>query len=336
MPLFFKEEELAWLKGSITMLKISDRIDSLRREYDNIRKAVPEFNAFSAEDFVWARLVVITRIFGLMINNVKTDGLVPYADMLNHKRPKDGGSDTKWTYDDAYKGFTIVSLRNIGKGEQVYDSYGRKCNSRFFVNYGFALDENEDNEAMIRVELPTSDPKFATKIGMISHRDMTLQREYQIPACYREKKCKELFSFMRFVHANDQELLMLGAEKPGEPFKADNIEPITRRNEIAVLLSIKKACLMSLSGYPDSLEHDKKLLESGTLPLYSNVRNCVVMRKGEKEVLDWFVKLADTCIPYLKSNWTDMKRIFARASQMANTLDQYIFIVVMPLVKRGL
>jgi hypothetical protein len=29
--------------------------------------------------------VVITRIFGLMINNSKTDGLVPMADMLNHK-----------------------------------------------------------------------------------------------------------------------------------------------------------------------------------------------------------------------------------------------------------
>ena len=57
---------------------------------------------------------------------------------------------TKWTFDDNLNGFTITSLKSIPRGEQVYDSYGRKCNSRFFVNYGFSLDDNEeDNEGMV-------------------------------------------------------------------------------------------------------------------------------------------------------------------------------------------
>jgi hypothetical protein len=38
MPCYFDEELLSWLKGSMTMQKIADRIDSLRREYDNIRR----------------------------------------------------------------------------------------------------------------------------------------------------------------------------------------------------------------------------------------------------------------------------------------------------------
>jgi hypothetical protein len=38
-------------------------------------------------DFVWARMVVITRIFGMTIKGNATDGLVPMADMLNHRRP---------------------------------------------------------------------------------------------------------------------------------------------------------------------------------------------------------------------------------------------------------
>jgi len=29
-----------------------------------------------------------SRIFGINVNGVKTDGFVPYADMLNHKRPR--------------------------------------------------------------------------------------------------------------------------------------------------------------------------------------------------------------------------------------------------------
>jgi hypothetical protein len=35
--------------------------------------------------------VVITRIFGLVVEGNKTDGLVPYADMLNHKKPSEKG-----------------------------------------------------------------------------------------------------------------------------------------------------------------------------------------------------------------------------------------------------
>ena len=93
MPIFYSMKYLNMLKGSFTLQKIADRIDSLRAEYENIKAHVPEFGQFTHAEFVWARLVVITRIFGLVIHGTKTDGLVPYADMLNHKKPKDA-SDT--------------------------------------------------------------------------------------------------------------------------------------------------------------------------------------------------------------------------------------------------
>eukprot|EP00494_Astrolonche_serrata_P031845 UN32114 len=117
------------LTGSLTLQKIKDRIESLKIEYNNLCLYVPEFRQFSHEQFVWARLVVITRIFGLIINQVKTDGLVPLADMLNHKRPR----ETKWCYDWNSNGFVINSLCAIKQGGEVLDSYGRKCNSRFLL-----------------------------------------------------------------------------------------------------------------------------------------------------------------------------------------------------------
>ncbi len=89
MPIFFDEEELGLLKGSMCLDKIAERKDSLRAEYDNICRYVPSFSQYDYNEFVWARLVVITRIFGLVINGTKTDGLVPMADMLNHKRPRE-------------------------------------------------------------------------------------------------------------------------------------------------------------------------------------------------------------------------------------------------------
>ena len=103
MPIFFNDEMLAHLKGSFTLAKIRERIESLKAEYDNICAHVPALmKDFTHADFVWARLAVITRIFGLVIRGVKTDGLVAYADMLNHKKPRDAqDTDTRWTFDDA-------------------------------------------------------------------------------------------------------------------------------------------------------------------------------------------------------------------------------------------
>lgn len=328
MPIFFPEDMLAQLKGSFCLGKIADRIDSLRREYDNIRRAVPEYAKYSHEEFVWARLVVITRIFGLLIDKVKTDGLVPYADMLNHKRPR----ETKWTFDDGRYGFIITTLKTIQRGEQIFDSYGRKCNSRFFVNYGFALDENEDNEAVIRVTLPNTDSHYGMKIRFLGGRERHGRREFQIPGTYREKKCKDFFSFMRFIHAQDSELMLLSSS---DGFKLDEIEPISIRNELSALAHIKKVATVSLARFDNSYENDQKLLASGDLAMFSNHRNCVVQRTGEEQVLTWFVTLADQAMAYLKMPWKDLKRIAAKAYQGSSGSDYYVTSVVVPLVKRG-
>lgn len=87
-------------------------------------------------------MMVGSRIFGLLISGVKTEVLVPFADMLNHKMPK----QTVWNYIEHLNGFAIESLEDIDAGEEVFDSYGRKCNTRFLLNYGFILEDNADNE----------------------------------------------------------------------------------------------------------------------------------------------------------------------------------------------
>lgn len=149
VPLFFPDDMLEWLKGSSVLPKIADRLLSMRIEYHNICAAYPPFSRFSYDSFAWARIAVITRIFGIVVDGLKTDGLVPLADMLNHKLPR----ETKWNYDSPTRGFVITALTEIEQGAQVFDSYGRKCNGRFFVNYGFALDVNEDNESVLRAQL---------------------------------------------------------------------------------------------------------------------------------------------------------------------------------------
>jgi len=116
-----------------------------RKDYDAIVSVDESFNRFDYQRFVEARLLVSSRVFGIVVGRIKTDALVPLADMLNHQLPK----QTSWYFCDQQQGFVIQSMREILPGAEVFDSYGQKCNSRYLLNYGFTLPANSLNEVVI-------------------------------------------------------------------------------------------------------------------------------------------------------------------------------------------
>jgi histone-lysine N-methyltransferase SETD3 len=295
-PINFTQEEYSWLKGSFSLEKIRQQRESLEDEYANIVGYVPEFSRFTVGEFMWARHVVITRIFGMVIGGLKTEGLVPLADLLNHKHPR----DTKWTYDNFRNAFTITTCRFHSAGEQVYDSYGRKCNHRFFVNYGFSLEENEDNEVVLRLGLSPDDSSFQQKLRLLGYDASSSLREFQIPASTDDRKDKELMSYGRFVAATTEEMNRFPSHYS---FMVDDIQPINKRNEIAMLKLIKKAAQDCLDGFDCSVEEDNELLKRTDLTF--NIRNCILMRRGEKQVAQFFIDLADAAIPLLEMNWQE-------------------------------
>ena len=108
-------------------------------------------------------MMVSSRIFGMNIEGVKTDGFVPMADMLNHKRPK----QTTWTYTDEKEGFVIEAIGDIPRNDEIFDSYGKKCNSRFFLNYGFIVRNNDANEVPLSIYYNAGDKYITHKKEMI-------------------------------------------------------------------------------------------------------------------------------------------------------------------------
>jgi histone-lysine N-methyltransferase SETD3 len=281
MPIFFDDEELTELKGSFTLKMISDRKISLKMEYDNIVQYVPEFSRFHYLEFFWARLAVITRIFGFNVAGKKTDGLVAMADMLNHKRP----NETSWTFEDSKNAFTITTTKRLLKGAQIFDSYGRKCNSRFFVNYGFTLDFNEDNQVSMLFSIPESkDPDLdKAKQRLVRQR----HRRFQIPFEHKEKITRHCMSFLRIANATPEELIPLMTNKS---LDTTNIKPISPANEARCIYHVEEVAKQTLAGFDTTLEEDYKLLDSPDLTM--NIRNCLVQRRGEKEVLNAHINLA--------------------------------------------
>jgi len=305
MPIFFEEDELAELKGSFTIKMIEDRKISLKLEYDNICKHVPEFSRFHYLEFFWARLAVITRIFGFEVNKRKTDGLVAMADMLNHKRP----NETSWHFDQGLNSFTITTTKRLLKGGQVFDSYGRKCNSRYFVNYGFSLDTNEDNQVAMFFQLPKPAPEAGEKEHMAYQLKAkfvgTHTRRFQIPFEHKERVTRKCVSFLRVCYADMDELLPLAKLK-----SLEKIDPISIKNEYKVMKAIAAQARQVLQGFSTTLDEDNEKLQSQELTM--NVRNCVLMRRGEKEVLHAYIDLEKTLDDVIEFDNRSLRKYLSR------------------------
>ncbi len=128
-PIFYSEEEKKWLDGSPFYYQINEKINEIKTDYKTILAKIPEFENFSLREFSEARMVASSRIFGIKINNKKTDCFAPLADMLNHRRPR----KTKWYYSDQIKSFVIHAMNEIEKGEEVSLKNIELCYFRFLI-----------------------------------------------------------------------------------------------------------------------------------------------------------------------------------------------------------
>eukprot|EP01036_Dinobryon_divergens_P024547 gene24547-33010_t len=203
MPIFWTPTELNYLEGSYLREQIDERNMAIESDYSTICKIRPDFSEIATiHEFKWARMCVCSRNFGLVINGLQTAALVPYADMLNHYRPR----ETKWHFDDPLQAFTVVALQNISCGAQVYDSYGRKCNHRFLLNYGFSVENNIEsdgfcpNEVPLLLELNKSDPLFESKCSFW-RRDLSVPYR-RIRVCVGDNEnSKTMLAFLRIAEA---------------------------------------------------------------------------------------------------------------------------------------
>jgi histone-lysine N-methyltransferase SETD3 len=276
MPLHFQDCEIDELEGSLVLPRLEQQRRNLLHEYNNICKHVPAFQLFSLELFTWARLCVLSRIFGFTVKSYKTDGIVPLADMLNHKSVH----QTLWNFDTKRNSFTITTLEQINKGDPVFDSYGRKCNSRFLLNYGFALEDNSDNEAAFEVKLEPGEPFFAAKMRLLG----SAARKFNLTASCSDFASKECFSFLRIAVAHNEEMLLLAGA-----FGLDvcNVKPLSLANELRVLAVLRAIAEQALARFTCSIAQDELLLPHAK----GNLRNIIIMRLGEKRVYKWFVAL---------------------------------------------
>ena len=241
MPIFWSQDELDELQGSHLLQQIQDRNQAISEDYYSICQVAPQLASLcSLDEFKWARMCVCSRNFGLVVDGHRTSALVPQADMLNHYRPR----QTKWTFDEDRQAFTITTLQPIIGGSQVYDSYGQKCNHRFLLNYGFAVEDNREldgfcpNEVPVELFVSADDPLFSEKLefwtrgephgsngGAYDAAAYPVVDSHVVPVVKRVRICvsnnentRLLFSLLRTLACNRAELEALMT-----PFRATTL-----------------------------------------------------------------------------------------------------------------
>ena len=279
-PTNYSQAELKLLQNSPFLSLISEKIIAIETDYKFICGLEPDFERFSLSDFTRMRHILSSRTFAMTIDGEATDGLVPFADMLNHKRPQ----RTTWRYDSVANGFVVQTLEEIGRGEEVQVSYGRKSNYRFLLSYGFLVDCNETLEYPLEVTLDPADPLDMEKRGLTPK--LPLPYRLLLVPDLRERSTQEAFSILRFLCCSDFPLLSrLSQETANFPF---SLPPLSRDNEILVLERLLSLATAHLQGYPSTL--------TDLLAQSENCRNIALILKGDIEVLVWFKGLSEAAL----------------------------------------
>ena len=336
-PIFWNEEELSWLEGSTLVQQIHDRKNNILYDYHEVCRVCPEFREdFNEEDFLWCRTAVGSRNFGISINGVKRTTLVPWSDMLNHYRPR----ETSWTFSDAQQSFIMTSLKKLEKGQQIMDSYGKKCNSKFLMHYGFAVENNREsdgrcmNEIAIHVELPSTEiddflseqrVQILTTSELVTRASMT----------YDDQGSAELLSFCRVAVANQTELdIIFQRGHMHYPITENPIEPISARNEVAAFAYLARTCRRRLLLYPTTIEEDTDMLENANIEPFSNRRCALILVKGEKDILHYYIEIAEMLVSLLQKKLTDVERIVHREySNDRKDIDRYLMYLIKKLLR---
>ena len=91
-----------------------------------------------------------------------------------------------------------------------------------------------------------------------------------------------------------------------------------------------------MSAYPTTLKEDHDILSSNELQRFSNERNCVIVRSGEKEVAHFWIQIHDVVLPLMRMRYDRFKKEYEEKGYgESNTpLDEYIEHVVMPLMEK--
>ncbi|KAG0092369.1 hypothetical protein BGZ93_009264 [Podila epicladia] len=200
--------------------------------------------------------------------------MVPMADMLNHKT---GHNNARLFHEKEC--LRMVSIKPIKSGEQIYNTYGDLCNADLLRKYGFVDMPNPFNIAEISGE------SLVEKCTALDTNGKDEKVEFLL-----ENDGLEDF----FIVEADGEIPedLIGCTKilmmPLDEFKSTVLEgkklPSTKLT-VEVQKVLRELLESRLAAYTSDSKEDRVFLKQTPPEASRNKRNAVIVRTGEREIL---------------------------------------------------
>lgn len=177
-------------------MRAKNKKNFLNVSYDRIVKTLAEKHPllFPLDQFTFSRFALAwntiqARAFG---RRLPWTALVPFADCLNHANVQ-----TKYDYNVDENGmFRLFPTGQNAyfRGQEVFNSYGRRNNENLLLEYGFAMLDNEWDEVEIAFELikSPSEVYYNEKKNILAHFGFSLSKmfmcsRYYLPLAVRQE-----------------------------------------------------------------------------------------------------------------------------------------------------
>ena len=292
-PSFYEEKECECLKGTQFLESVKNKKKYLKQDYDLLIKEIPELYKYDFNSFKKAREIIGSRVFGVIINKTRNTIVVPFADLLNHKRP----AQTYWNFNQERNSFFIRSVKNFQKGEEVFDSYGPKPNKQLLLNYGFTIINNIDNYVEINLLLNKNYPYIKEKMALKNIKNNN--KHFWLGLDIFNIKTKDFFSFMRFILYKESNYSNINSKNP-----------ISIENEKDLFENLKEIMLSYINKYPTTLDDDNDYFEKNKNNMEINEYNCYVIRIGEKKIFHFYLNMSIDILQLLNTNKDELKNLY--------------------------
>jgi len=130
-------------------------------------------------------------------------------------------------------------------------------------------------------------------------------RRFKVTHDFKKKETKDLIGFARWVVYDSEDISDELAAIINEKDFIGFIPPQNLDNEVKAWKLIKDVSLANLSQYPTTYEEDVEILKEEDIAF--NKRMCVLLRKGEKNVLNYFIFCADKAVELSSLSKKDTK-----------------------------
>jgi len=266
--LVWTESELAELQSSPLRGIITSTREQLRQGFErltaNLNTIQHPFPAgfWTFERYFWSYLAVTSHLW----NFNGEAAMVPLADLLQHDPAAGvGAANQEGTH------FVINSTSNYEKGVKASASLGAKSNLELLKAYGYVLENNPSDSMSVIFNLKAT----TLAQGIVEPLLRKVDPNYQQLGMAKNIRPDRLLRVFRLSTLTFAELEHLNDALEGKP--------VSLENELKAYRSILNAIQSLLKQYSTTVEQDAQLLQSTTLSV--NVRNAIILRKGEKEIL---------------------------------------------------